>query len=67
MRAFANAEDPAARTVRTQDGCLVFQRSDRREISSSATENCKTSDVVYLIECRKCTKQYVGETDNPSI
>ena len=26
---------------------------------------CKTSNVVYLIECTKCSKQYVGETENP--
>ena len=26
---------------------------------------CKTSNVVYLIECAKCYKQYVGETENP--
>ena len=25
--------------------------------------NCNTSNVVYLIECSKCTMQYVGETD----
>ena len=26
---------------------------------------CKTSNVVYLIECLRCRKQYVGETENP--
>ena len=25
---------------------------------------CKTKGVVYLIECRKCRKQYVGSTKN---
>ena len=29
-----------------------------------ATANCKTRNVVYLIECRICNKQYVGETEN---
>ena len=29
-----------------------------------ATANCKTANVVYVIECRKCKKQYVGETEN---
>ena len=29
-----------------------------------ATANCKTSNVVYVIECKKCKKQYVGETEN---
>ena len=26
---------------------------------------CKSSNVVYLIECVKCKKHYVGETENP--
>ena len=29
------------------------------------TTNCRTKNIVYLIECRKCRKQYIGETDNP--
>ena len=32
---------------------------------AQVTANCKTSNIVYLIECRKCNKQYVGETENP--
>ena len=30
-----------------------------------ATANCKTSNIIYLIECQKCGKQYVGKTENP--
>ena len=30
-----------------------------------ATATCKTSNVIYVIECRRCRKQYVGETQNP--
>ena len=26
---------------------------------------CKTSNVIYLIECSKCNEQYVGETGHP--
>ena len=29
-----------------------------------ATVNCKTSNVLYMIECKQCGKQYVGETEN---
>ena len=29
-----------------------------------ATADCGTSNVVYLIECRRCAFQYVGETEN---
>ena len=28
------------------------------------TADCKTSNVVYVIECNRCSKQYVGETEN---
>ena len=31
-------------------------------ISSDSTMNCATENVVYLISCRKCGVQYVGET-----
>ena len=26
---------------------------------------CKTSNVIYLIQCTRCQKKYVGETENP--
>ena len=29
-----------------------------------ASADCKTSNVVYVIECNKCAIQYVGETEN---
>ena len=29
------------------------------------TTTCKTRNIIYLIECRKCQKQYVRETQNP--
>ena len=34
------------------------------KVQTSAT--CKTSNLVYLIECSRCRKQYVGETGNPT-
>lgn len=27
--------------------------------------NCKTSNIVYLVICRKCKQQYIGETSRP--
>jgi len=27
--------------------------------------NCKTSNVIYAIECVVCQKQYIGETEQP--
>ena len=35
-----------------------------KEYPVKATANCKTSNVVYVIECKRCKKQYVGETEN---
>ena len=29
------------------------------------TTNCRTKNIIYLIECRKCKKKYIGETENP--
>ncbi len=34
----------------------------RREYRGPATYTCKTENVIYLITCKKCKKQYVGET-----
>jgi len=30
-----------------------------------AAFTCKTRNVVYMIQCRKCGLQYVGKTENP--
>ena len=27
--------------------------------------NCRSSNVIYLLHCRKCNIQYVGKTENP--
>ena len=34
---------------------------------AQVSTNCKTSNIIYLIECQKCNKQYVhvGEMENP--
>ena len=42
--------------VSTTTGCSYHVR---------ATATCKTRNVIYLIQCRKCKLQYVGETQNP--
>ena len=42
----------------------VFQCSDWWGFWAWATADCKTSNEIYLIECQKCGKQYVG-TENP--
>ena len=36
----------------------------RKSYKVKAMANCKTSNAVYVIECKRCGKQYVGETEN---
>ena len=43
-------------TVKSSSGAVVMLKCDT---------NCKTANVVYLISCCKCQKQYVGETKGP--
>ena len=36
-----------------------------KKFSARVSATCKTSNIIYLIQCRKCKMQYVGETENP--
>ena len=36
-----------------------------RSFDIKFSSNCKTSNVVYVIQCKKCGKQCVGETEQP--
>ena len=36
----------------------------RKTYSIKALAKCKTANTVYVIECTKCNKQYVGEMEN---
>ena len=36
-----------------------------KTFGKKVTANCKTSNLIYLIECHKRNKQYVGEAKNP--
>jgi hypothetical protein len=38
--------------------------NNNMQFSILCTIDCQTENVIYLIECRKCTAQYVGETKN---
>lgn len=56
-------------------GCEVCKHVTPRESAESTNSkftykiygnlNCDTSNVVYLLECGKCHKQYVGQTMTP--
>ena len=47
--------------------CKLIKRWDKlpqnnREYKLAKDINCQTNNVVYLLECTRCKKQYVGET-----
>ena len=47
--------------------CKSIKRRDKlpqnnREYKLAKDVNCQTNNVVYLLECTRCKKQYVGET-----
>ena len=47
----------------TANGFSSYRTGRRYNIRTHMT--CKSSNIVYLITCRKCSVQYVGETENP--
>ena len=47
--------------------CKLIKRRDKlpqnsREYKLAKDVNCQTNNVVYLLECTRCKKQYIGET-----
>ena len=45
---------------------MTFESAKMGEkFRAHVTANCRTKNIVYLIECSKCKKQYIGETENP--
>ncbi|XP_055956400.1 uncharacterized protein LOC126831676 [Patella vulgata] len=51
--------------------CKILNISDHFHNKTSGTKfpildqlSCSSSNIIYLISCRKCDKQYVGETQN---
>ena len=48
-----------------QTGTTFQSATTNQAFNVRATATCKTRNMIYLIDCRKCQKQYVGETQNP--
>ena len=46
---------------------LYFQNKDKSETFDirKGISNCSSNLVVYIIECKSCSKQYVGSTITP--
>ena len=49
--------------VRT--GVRFCSTTTKESFTAKVTATCKSDNVVYLIQCKRCGKQYVGETENP--
>ena len=43
----------------------VTSTTTGEKITLQQRTTCRTSNVIYLIECSKCNNQYIGETRNP--
>ena len=46
-----------------REGKSVISTSNNHKMDINTNVNCNSSNVVYLVGCLKCRKQYIGETD----
>ena len=44
------------------EGNTIMSTHNKRIFKIAYNINCKTSNIIYLVTCKKCKKQYVGET-----
>lgn len=45
--------------------CSFTSSHNFKNFSVRGSINCKTCNIVYLVTCRKCRQQYIGETSRP--
>ena len=45
-------------------GVTFHSSTTNQEFRVKATADCRTKNVVYLIQCAQCSIQYIGETEN---
>ena len=45
-------------------GITFHNTTTGEKVRVKATADCRTSNVIYLIKCKKCSVQYVRETEN---
>ena len=44
---------------------VFTSRTTGRQFKVKVSASCKSSNVIYLIQCKRCGHQYVGETGQP--
>ena len=64
-RETASVANHDAKCERTKEEDKFSSTVTGKSYRVKATASCKMSNVVYLIECHQCRKQYVGEMENP--
>ena len=46
--------------------CTTFKhRTNGNQYKVRGQITCTTNNVIYMIQCKKCGKQYIGQTENP--
>ena len=53
------------RQTKMSDCRMITPSQTGARVKLKGDTNCRTQNVVYLISCGKCGKQYVGETKGP--
>ena len=46
-------------------GITLESATTGEKFQAPVTTNCRATNIVYLIECHKCQKQYIRKTENP--
>lgn len=66
IKSFSMCKHPNCVTCKlhiVQESCSAFTSSYYgSSFSVNANTNCRSRNIIYLITCNKCNKQYVGET-----
>ena len=64
-RGNSQCQQPCCKTCpHMKTGTLFCSKTTGERFCVKAIADCRTRNVVHLIECKKCAIQYIGETEN---
>ena len=46
-----------------KEGRTIQSKSTNLKIDINMNVNCSTQNIIYLLSCKKCSQQYIGETE----